>query len=103
MRRTVTFRNDLSNGLQTFRVISHCELHLYEQNRDGAECFEVVLDATLRTNTTSNDTLWLVPQHKSEQCNEVVENLWIVVNFQDRKRIRIIRTGEKNLDLASSV
>jgi len=59
MRRTITFGNDLSNSLQTFPVISDFELHLYEENRDGAKCFEEVLNATLRTNTTSYDTLWL--------------------------------------------
>jgi hypothetical protein len=69
MRHTITFGNDLSNTLQTFLVISDFELYLYEENRDGAKCFEEVLNATLRTNTTSDDTLWIVPQLESELFN----------------------------------
>ena len=69
MKHTITFGNDLSNTLQTFLVISDCELYLYEENRDGAKCFEEVLNATLRTNTTSDDTLWIVPQLESELFN----------------------------------
>jgi hypothetical protein len=98
MRRTITFGNNLSNSLQTFLVISDFELHLYEENCDGAKCFEV-LDATLRTNTTSNDTLWVVPQLESELFNEVVENLSIVVKFRYRKRIRL-RAPERRTSIS---
>jgi len=57
----------------------------------------LLLNATLRTNTTSDDTLWVVSQLESELFNEVVENLSIVVNFRYRKRIRLLapeRRGE---------
>jgi hypothetical protein len=84
----ITYRPiNLSNSLQMFRAISHFELHLNEENRDGAKCFEV-LDVTLRTNTTFDDSLWVVPQHESGLFNKVVENLPILVNFRDRERIR---------------
>ena len=59
MGPTITFGNNLSNSLQTVRVISYFEFHLNEDNRDGAKCFEEVLDATLRTNTTFVSGLFL--------------------------------------------
>lgn len=84
----ITFDYNLNNSLQTFRVISNFELHLDEENGDSAKFVEGVLDPTLHTNTTFDDSLWVVPQHESKLFNEVVENPSVVVNFRGCKKIR---------------
>jgi hypothetical protein len=50
--KAITFSYNLSNSVQTFRVISHFELDVNKENRDSAKSLEEVLDATLRTNAT---------------------------------------------------
>lgn len=53
---------------------------------------------------TNNRSLRAIPQCESEQINEMVKNLLVLVNFRGRTRIWLnSRTGERNLDLASSV
>ena len=79
----------MSNNLQTFIIISHLELHLNTKNRDSAKSFEEVLDTTLCTNVTIDQSLWFISQHESELLNQVVENLMVAVNFRGRERIRI--------------
>jgi len=84
-----------------FVIIPHLEPHLNTENHDSAKSFGEVLNTTLCIIATIDHSLWFFPQYESELLNQVVESLMVAVNFRGHERI--IRTGGKNLDLASSV
>ena len=81
MRLTITFGYNPGNSFQSFRSISHLELHLDEENHDYTTDFDLP-KATLRTNVTYIHSLWIIPQHEIELFNKVIENLLAAVNFQ---------------------
>jgi hypothetical protein len=100
-RLTITFSYNLSNNLQTFVIVSYLEPHPNTERCDSAKSFEEVLDTRLCTNATTDHSPWYIARHEAELLNQVAENLIVAVSFRGRERIRF--TGEKNLDLASSV
>ena len=59
-------------------------MHLNDEDCDSAKGLEEILYVIMCTN---NHSLRAIPQCESEQLNEMVKNLLVLVNFRVRTRI----------------